>query len=244
LSFSTTNRWSHEPDYGDSVYTNWKTEIPYISSELDNCGVMTADGTWFNFKCTDDRDYVCETNLGPALTQEPTPAPTFLRTEHPTRTHHHHPTNAPTPIPVILTTAAPTTPSAASGGGGGNQQANPSDAHNVAVNVHMSYVFVAIVSLILLVVFFRLRPKLLPGSKETKSEQHRIDDDFDGVNSTHNLVEMQTRKSCGEDDVARDTSEEVDLGGCFAFSNSSAEEMLASQLNGKVYSSVEDDDLS
>lgn len=215
---STEFVWSHEHD---SDYTNWKTIIPYISSNLDNCAVLTADGTWFNFKCTENREYVCEANLGPPQSQTPSQAPT----------HSLRPSLVPSPSPASILFGAT---------GGGESEGDPVD--KLHVKFHVIYMLYIVGSL----GFFRFLYWYVYSSKKkdvtlpSNPGSNSFNGDFDEMNSTHNLVEMETRKTYGEE-VERHSTEEIDMGGCFAFGNSSAEEMLASQLNLKVYSTVSSD---
>ena len=199
-------RWSHEPDRNSS-FTNWKTKIPYISNELDNCGVMTADGTWFNFKCEDDRDFVCQTSVGRAPTIEPTAGMT-------------------TSYPTVIT--ADTTDS------------NDDNVTKLSLSLHLSSLFIILSFIAFTYVIYSYRTKFCSFFRSGDGGTGLQQDDVDSVNSSHNLVEMETMKSYGEK-VERHVSDEIDIGGCFAFGNSSAEEMLASQLNVKVYSSVQND---
>lgn len=193
---------------------------------------MTADSTWFNFKCTDKRDYICQVNYG---SSSPTLSPSF-HTPHPTHrpTHYHSHTSHPTPAPGTVISIAPTGAAALTN----EVSSEEGSSYDVDVSVHMSYIFIVVGILFTIAVLYRRRQQW-PFPFGQKSKNVRLND-ADGTNSTHNLVEMETRKTYGED-IEQQASEEIDMGGCFAFSNSSAEEMLASQLNVKVYSSVSND---
>lgn len=212
------NRWSHAQD---STYTNWKTLVPYIISGLDNCGVLTADGTWFNFKCTEKRSYVCEAHEGTIVSHAPSVAPTpYLR---------------PTTMPSAgLTSLQPTVTSNPADGNGASLTTPVDEVH---IKLHVSYIFIVLGSILFVYVLYRFRKSKLPVPSKMSNS---LSGDFEDANSSHNLVEMETRRSYGEDND-NDSVEEIDLGGCFAFSNSSAEEMLASQLNAKIYSTVDSD---
>lgn len=198
---------------------------------------MTADSTWFNFKCEDKRDYICEIKYGTwAPSLAPTVSPTLRPTHRPT--HHHHPTAAPAPS---TTTPAPTSITATGPGNQGSGDSSLDDSDKVHIDIHFSYVLAGVGILLLLTAVYRLRPQILAAISGIggKSNQSARFNDSDVTSSSHNLVEMETRKTYG--DVGEQSTEEIDLGGCFAFSNSSAEEMLASQLNVKVYSAVDND---
>mmetsp|Transcript_9027 Transcript_9027/g.15269 ORF Transcript_9027/g.15269 Transcript_9027/m.15269 type:complete len:325 (+) Transcript_9027:89-1063(+) len=210
--------WSHEHD---SDYTNWKTIVPYISSNLDNCAVLTADGTWFNFKCTENREYVCETYMGPPQSGAPSAGPTqSLR-----------PSLAPSLFPAPTLLAAT---------GDGKSEDDPVDEVHIKFRVIYTLYVVGSLGFFRFLYWYVFTSKKKDVSSSPNPGSNSFSGDFDEMNSTHNLVEMETRKTYGEE-VDRHSTEEIDMGGCFAFGNSSAEEMLASQLNLKVYSTVTSD---
>lgn len=239
-------QWSHEKSR-ESTFSNWKTDAERLSDRDKNCGAITLDGSWLNFNCDDQRSIICEIEPGktwnPTLspsviyhetlqpTHRPSSSPTMKptlnsqATSMPTLQFSAEPTLAPTDYrPTMVNQTAPTTK--------GNTEAD-GGAYNIKENVitlRLSHILI-VGSCVLFTIYIIYRQGYLSSSSH---KNDRIDDTE--TNSSHNLVEMETIKMYG----GPSSDDDVDLGGCFAF-GSSPEEMLASQLNMQVYSSVRND---